>query len=145
MTLRELSQLYYLEKEISDNEKRLEKLRQKGIGSPELSGMPHGSDGTSGPTERLAVELTDLEAIISAQRIQAIHEEARIRRFIADIPRSRTRLIFTYRFIDLLAWESVASILGPPNTAESVRKLCYRYLKESNIETDADDEAFLHG
>ena len=144
MTLRELSQLYYLEKEIDENQRHLEKLRQKGVGSPEISGMPHGSGSTTGPTERLAVELTDLEAIISAQRIQAIHEEARLRRFIADIPWSRTRLIFTYRFIDMLSWSGVASAMGPPNTAESVRKLCYRYLKETSIETDADDEAFLH-
>lgn len=145
MTLRELSQLYYLEKEIDENQRCLEKLRQKGIGSPEISGMPHGSGGTSGPTERLAVELTDLEAIVSAQRIQAIHEEARIRRFIADIPRSRTRLAFTYRFIDMLSWEGVASVLGPSNTAESVRKLCYRYLRETGPDVDADDEKFLHG
>ena len=81
MTLKELSQLYYLTREIEANEKRLEELTDLiGPATAKYSDMPKGPFNTESPTERLAAEITDLKAILAARQIQLIHERARLDR-----------------------------------------------------------------
>jgi len=50
MTLKELSQLYYLNREIEMDKKRLAELQQKAynISSSKISGEPRGSSGAKG-------------------------------------------------------------------------------------------------
>ena len=130
MTLKELSQLYYLNREIKADQKRLEELNGM-IGAPStppISDMPRAPHGVDSKVERLAAEIVDLQAIIAARQIQCIHERARLERWINDIPDSLTRLIFTYRFVDCLSWAKVAEAVGGGNTAEGTRKRVHRYL-----------------
>lgn len=130
MTLKELSQLYYLNREIKADQKRLEELNGM-IGAPStppISDMPRAPHGVDSKVERLAAEIVDLQAIIAARQIQCIHERARLERWISDIPDSLTRLIFTYRFVDCLSWQKVAEAVGGGNTEGSVKMICYRYL-----------------
>ncbi|MGN0363681.1 MAG: hypothetical protein ACI4ET_12660 [Bilifractor sp.] len=129
MTIKELSQLYYLDQAIERDKKELEKLEnQISTRSPVISDMPHGSRRTTSEVERLAVEITDLQAIISARAIQRIHERARLERYIGSIEDTLTQQIFSLRFVDCLDWVQVAEALGGHNTAEGVKKRCYRYL-----------------
>lgn len=130
MTKRELSQYYWLCREIQADERRLRELRSRAESprAASLSGTPGGgADGSA--TERIVSEMTDLEAIIAAKQIQCIHERQRIERYIADIPDSLTRMIFTFRFVDGMSWVKVAMRVGGGNTADGVKKRCYRYLK----------------
>ena len=93
-----------------------------------LDGMPISSGNGSGSAiERHIAEIVDLEFIISAKITQCIHERARLERYIAEIPDSLTRQIFTLRFINGLPWAQVAYSIGG-NTEDSVKKICYRYL-----------------
>lgn len=137
MTLRELSQLYYLNREIAADQKRLDELsRQVGsISSPQLTGMPRGSNDIGRNAERLAAEIADLGAIIAARQIQCIHEKARLERWISDIPDSLTRQIFHYRFADCLSWREVAKNVGGGNTEGGVKMICYRYLESEEPAT----------
>lgn len=131
MTLRELSQLYYLNREIAADQKRLDEL-ERSIGStssPPLSDMPRAPHSVDSKVERLAAEITDLQAIIAARQIQCIHEKARLERWISDIPDSLTRQVFHYRFADCLSWREVAKNVGGGNTEGGVKMICYRYLE----------------
>ncbi len=128
MTLKELSQLYWLNREIEQDKKRLEDLRlQSSIQAAKLTGMPRGGSVDGSSIDRYIAEIVDLEAIISAKLMQCMHERNRLERYIADIPDSLTRQIFTLRFINGLSWLQVAYHVGG-NTADSVKKTCYRYI-----------------
>ena len=132
MTLKELSQLYYLDKEIELDRERLAELRADLLcpRSPDYDGMPR-SPNPEPALERCIAEITDLEAIIQAKIEQRIYERARLERYISDIPDSLTRQIFTLRFIEGLTWEDVAAKAGGNNTAKNCSNICYRYIRQS--------------
>lgn len=133
MTLKELSQLYYLNREIERDQERLEKLRASASapGAPNYDDMPK-SPSFENRLERYIAEIVDLEAIIQAKITQCLHERARLERYIAEIPDSLTRQIFQLRFINGLTWVQIAFSIGGNNTEASVKMVCYRYLKKDN-------------
>ena len=138
MTLKELSQLYWLNREIEADQKRLEELEAL-IGSPsspQLTGMPHAPNSFDSKTERLVAEIVDLQAIIATKQIQCIHERARLERWINDIPDSVTRLIFRYRFVNGLQWGQVAAFIGEGTTPDRAKKICYRYIDRQDARTE---------
>lgn len=132
MTLKELSQLYYLDKEIELDRERLAELRANLLcpRSPDYDGMPRNPNPEPA-LERCIAEITDLEAIIQAKIEQRVYERSRLERYIADIPDSLTRQIFTLRFIEGLTWEDVAARTGGNNTAKNCSNICYRYIRQS--------------
>lgn len=133
MTQKDVSQYYWLCKEIKMDEERLEELKQAAysLQSPSLSGMPRSSE-VSSKVERYAVEITDLEAIIAAKRLQCIHERNRIERFIADIPDSMTRMIFTLRAVKCMTWRQVAAKMGGPMSEDNAKQIFSRYIRQQN-------------
>ena len=133
MTLKELSQLYYLNREIERDQERLEKLRASASapGAPNYDGMPK-NPSFENRLERCIAEIVDLEAIIQAKITQCLHERARLERYIAEIPDSLTRQIFQLRFINGLTWVQIAFSVGGGNTEEGVRKRVYRHLEQEN-------------
>ena len=137
MTVKELSQLYWLNREIELDQKRLEELEYQAIpGSPIISDMQPGPHSNESKVEKLAAEIVDLKAIIAAKQIQCIHERQRLERYISEIPDSEVRIILTLRFINGLPWSQVAACIGDGNTADRVKKVCYRYLKNEDRKTD---------
>lgn len=138
MTLKELSQLYWLNREIEADKERLGELRQK-IGAPQsatISGMPGGGSRGSG-MERYIAEIVDLEAIIRAKITQCMHERARLERYISGISDSLTRQIFTLRFVDGLSWRQVAFSVGGGNSEDSVKKTVYRHIRKAEGHSSA--------
>lgn len=133
MTLKELSQLYYLNREIEEDQRRLDELKSqsRSISAQKITGMPRGGTIAGSAIDRYIAEIVDLEAIISAKITQCLHERSRLERYIAGIPDSLTRQIFTLRFINGLSWLQVALHIGG-NTADSVRMTCYRYIDREN-------------
>lgn len=130
MTVKELSQLYHLNREIEMDQKRLAEL-EAAVScphSPDMDGMPH-APGYSDALARNIAEIVDLKAIISAKQQQCLHERCRLERYISGISDSLTRMIFTLRFINGLSWYQIATHVGGGNTAEGVRKRVYRHLK----------------
>ena len=68
MTLKELSQLYYLNREIEMDKRRLQELEVKALpGSQVLTGMPH-TPGVKDKVGEYAAEIADLRGIIEATR-----------------------------------------------------------------------------
>lgn len=130
MTLKELSQLYYINKEIDSDMQRLEELRLA-VSSPsssKISGMPF-SGSRINITENILAEIIELESIINNKINRCVEERARLERYICGISDSLTRQIFTLRFIKCFSWRQVAFTVGGNNTEDSVKKICYRYLK----------------
>lgn len=138
MTLNELSQLYWLNREIEMDQERLAELEQKAtsISSPNLSGVPGSSNHFDNKIQRYVADIVDLQMIILAKQQQCIHERNRLERYIATIPDSLTRQVFTLRFINGLPWRQVAAHIGGNNTEDSVKKTCYRYIDKSNIDEE---------
>lgn len=133
MTLKELSQLYNLNREIEIDKKRLDELRIKisSPGSSNYDGIPK-KPGYENRIECYIAEIVDLEAIISAKVTQCLHERNRLERYIADIPDSLTRQIFTLRFINGLSWDACAAHIGGSNTWKNLSNICYRYIEKTN-------------
>lgn len=161
MTVKELSKLYWLNREVelnkrqlADLEKELEQDRERlaglrrsldGLASPKLDGMPHGSD-VSSPVENTVEQimmlesalskkhdaLVNLTARISARQTLIILERDRLEQYIGAMADAHMRQIFTLRFVNGLPWEQVAASLGEGYAQESVRVACYRYLKRCN-------------
>ena len=130
MTLKELSQLYYLNREIEMDQRRLRELEARALpGAQVITGMPHGT-GVADIVGRYAAEIADLRGIIEAKHQQCLYERSRLERYIADIDDSLLRQIFTYRFVNGLPWLQVAACIGGGNTADSVRVACNRYIEK---------------
>lgn len=129
MTLGELSQLYWLKKEIEMDEERLKALESRAY-SP--SGSVAGGNPTgevSQRTERYAVEIAEIKTIIEDKRRRCIEEKQKLERYITGIEDSLTRQIYTLRFVNGESWEKIAMELGGGNTTDGVRKRVYRYMK----------------
>lgn len=161
MTIKELSALYNLNREIELNQKRLADLeweiqrdedrlrnleaRCGSISSPGYDGMPK-NPSYGNKLESEIAELLDLRDLITrkkalrsecamtihAQEILCLTERSRLERYIADLPDSLLRMIFTLRFISGLTWAQVSEHIGMHTTEDSVKKQCYRYLNEQN-------------
>ena len=132
MTLKELSQLYHLNREIDLGYRIIEELRAKAENlSQSLSDMP-SCPSKENRLERYVAEMADLSAILDAKEVQCIHERSRLLRWINDIDDSLTRQIFTLRFVNGLSWPQTAASVGSRYTDAYVRNLCYRKMKEMN-------------
>lgn len=161
MTVKELSQLYHLNREIEMDQQRLAdldfeikrdedrlrrlELKATAVSPPSYDGMPKSPSG-SGKLESAVAELVDLKDAISrkkalrsdcamtiqAKQILCLTERNRLERYISDLPDSLLRMIFTYRFINGLTWAQVSESIGVRTTEDSVKKLCYRYLNGEN-------------
>lgn len=161
MTVKELSQLYHLNREVEMDQKRLADLdleikkdearlafleaKSTSVSSPAYDGMPKNPSGDNRLELQISdiVELRDLIAhkkalrsecamTIHAKQILCLTERNRLERYIADVPDSLTRQIMTLRFINGLGWWQVAYSIGGNNTGDSVRMNVKRYLESES-------------
>jgi len=129
VTLKELSQLYYLRHEIEMDRRRLCELEARVLpGAQVITGMPHGSTEMD-KVGTYAAEIADLRDIIAAKQRQCLREQSRLEKYIADIDDSFLRQVFTYRFVSGLSWGQVAAHIGGGNTGDGCRMAVNRYLE----------------
>ena len=131
MTEKELSQLYWLNKETA---KLQEELKNKCSGdlyrSPVITGLPKGNAHIDKLAEH-AAETDEIRQLIELNLKKIQIERARLERYIAGIEDSETRLIFRLRCINGMFWEDIAADMGYERT--TVSKKFYRYLKQSHV------------
>ncbi|MFR1807838.1 MAG: hypothetical protein ACLSWV_02695 [Pygmaiobacter massiliensis] len=132
MTKKELSQLYYLNKEITAEKQRLAELEALATNiSSKISGLPHInelSDKTA-----IAAEIADVKAIIATKIRRSVTEYNKLNRYINSIDDSLIRLILRYRYIDHFSWNVTALKIGNGNSADSIRMIHTRFLKEEKL------------
>lgn len=130
MTKNELSQLYYLKREIEREKTKYRELFEKSTKTTStMTGIPHGG-GLSDQTA-IAAEMADIETLIEAKRKACVAEYNRLMRYICGIDDSMMRQIIELRYVDCLTWNEVADAIGGNNTEDSVRMAHNRYLREN--------------
>ena len=130
MTLEELSQLYYLNREIEMDRRRLRELEHKTVPAS-LTGGKRTCAKRADTVGAQAAEIADLRGIIEAKHQQCLYERSRLERYISSIDDSLLRQIFTYRFVNGLPWRQVAACIGGGNTEDGCRKAVRRYLEHN--------------
>ena len=131
MTVKEMSQLYYLNREIVQLERQLEELECLAESTAQvITGMPHGG-GTSDKVGRYAVRIADLRSMIDDRKARCWDELRRLNAYIDGVEDSLTRQILTLRYVNGLSWQQGANSVGGANTEYSVKHICYRYLAKN--------------
>lgn len=133
MTNKELSQIYYLKREQKLIEERLEEIRVRATKvTIVLDGAGAGKQSSAcAKFETLIDRQMELESQL-ADLQQKINEETyRIQDYINSIDDSLIRIIVTLRCINCYSWNKVARAVGGDNTADSVRMIYFRYLKNN--------------
>ena len=127
MTRKELSQLYYLNREIEQDKQQLAELEAAATSmNPKITGLPHAG-GISDKTS-LAVEISYLRDMISNKIQRTVYEYNRLMAYIDGIDDGLTRQIFMYRFVNGYNWVQVAMHIGGGNTPKCLSNICYRYI-----------------
>ena len=133
MTIAELSQLYFLEQEISRYDAKIDELRARraATSAPAFDREPGGSRPGAGDSkvERLTAEIIDLGNLLRLHREQRAIEHQRLERYISTVQDAQVRQIMHLRFEDLLPWQEVAREMHYSEVA--VKKRLYRYLESS--------------
>ena len=112
MTKKELSQLYYLKKEIRQQQKRLQELENAATScTAKITGMPHGM-GINDKISKYAAQIADLKGLLDLNLKKCFYELNRINRFIESVEDSEMRMILTLRYIQNLSWQKVAFAIG---------------------------------
>lgn len=132
MTIKDLSQLYWLTREIEKDSGRLEELYEKATGTASAIGGVTKAPGFTDKVGRYAVEIAELRSVLEARRDRCEAEKVNLERYIDAIPDSLTRQIFHFRFVDGQSWELVAQSVGGGNTKNGVKKRVFRYLEKSS-------------
>lgn len=132
MTKQELSQLYYLNREIEQLKNRIAELECIAISSTSrITGMPHATE-ISDKVGRYAAEITDLKELLDLNLKKCFYELNRLNRYIASIPDSEIRMIISLRYINGLSWQQVAFSIGE-HDEQYPRRKHNKYLKNNII------------
>lgn len=130
ITKKELSQLYYLNKEIRQQQERLQELEALAAScTQKITGLPSGG-GVSDRMSKCAIEIADLKALIDLNLKKCFYELNKLNRYIDGIGDSQMRMIMSLRYINGLSWRQVAFSIGGGNTEDSVRKAHDRFLRK---------------
>lgn len=128
MTVKEISQLNCLNREIEQLQQKIEELRCLAEGTTRvITGMPHAG-GISDKVGRYAARITDLHSMMDNRKARCWEELNRLYAYIDGVEDSLTRQILSLRFINGMNWQQVADCVGGGITEYSVKHICYRYL-----------------
>lgn len=126
MTRKELSEIYYINREIEMWKRELDDITS--LQSPRLDGLPRGGE-TSDATAAKAVRAAQISETIDGLLARLQLKRKEIYDYIATIDDSLMRQIIMYRCLSLCTWDEVARYVGGGNTADSVRKLFVRFVR----------------
>ena len=130
MTKKELSQLYYLKKEIKQQQRRIAELEAVATNcSTNITGLPSGNS-ISDKVGNYAAQIADLKALLDLNLKKCFYEFNRLNRYIEEVEEPLIKQIMIYRFENQMSWMQIEKAMGGKNRAESLRKKLYRYLKK---------------
>jgi len=132
MTKRELSQLYYLNREIKEQQRRLAELETAATSCTAAITDFRGISGIADKTSKYAIEIADLKVLIDLNIKKCFYELNRLNRYIQSVDDSKTRMVLSLRYINGFSWRQIAFSIGAGNTEDGVRMLHNRFLKKIN-------------
>lgn len=142
MTRKELSQVYFLNKELRMWEEKLEQLRNKSMtGTKKITGMPFTNTNEVHDInfEHIS-EIIELQAEIDHFRIKIESKISEIERYVMTLDDSLLRQIIEYRCCQLKTWRDVSALIGYGTTEDSVKKYFNRKFPEEQIVTNVPNE-----
>lgn len=128
MTSKQLDQVFNLTREKRELEKML--LEIPDITAVRYNSIGVSNSGISSPVQKIAEQREKIRELISMKLAEISVAEREILEYIFSINDSQIRRIMRLRHIELKSWLQVANIIGGNNTADSVRMMHDRYLKE---------------
>lgn len=129
MTKQEINQIYYLNREIEMWQRKLDEMKEGGLQSPRLDGMPRSVKISDSTGQKAAAE-ADIEIIIEGLLIRIQMQRKEIYDYINGLEDSQLRQIIMYRCISLCSWQEVAVYIGGGNTADSARMIFNRHFEK---------------
>ena len=122
MTARELKNLYYLKKEIKEQQRRLAELEAAATNcSSEITGLPSGK-GISDKVEKYAAKIAALKTLLEQNLEKNLCELNRLEKFIQTVEDSEIRTILALRYIRCLTWQKIAYMIGESDEQYPRRK-----------------------
>lgn len=134
MTVEELSELYYINKEIEQIQKELYDLKNKNFfKNTILSDMPKGGERLD---EFVAYvdDVRTLENMLQYSLRKLQEKRKKIEAFLEGIEDSELRLIMRLRAVNNMKWEEIAGEIGLERT--TVSKKFYKYFRQLKIPTN---------
>lgn len=134
MNIKELSNLFYINKELKRLESELEEISV--IGATVLDGMPHGTKSGDKVQSLVLKRQTLVEKIVRKQT-EYIDEKIRMENFISNIDNPKIRLIVRLRFVEFKSWYDIADEITPEDKElvdrTTPRKYFQRWLKREEM------------
>lgn len=141
MTKKELQQLRYLNKEIEVLQKQIQDAEYY-VKQYKASDVVSGSSPVWPYQQRTfhieGVAVPDYERRVERLRKKLqrrledlMNKREELEEYIEMVPDSLIRMILTLRYINGLSWRQIAAHIGGGNTADSVRMMHNRFLKEN--------------
>ena len=128
MISKQLDQVFNLTREKRELEKML--LEIPDITAVRYDSIGGSSSGISSPVQKIAEQREKIRELISMKLAEISVAEREILEYIFSINDSQIRRIMRLRHIELKSWLQVANAIGGNNTADSVRMMHDRYLKD---------------
>ena len=112
MTARELKNLYYLKKEIKEQQRRLVELEATATNcSNKITGLPSG-EGIADKVGKYATKIADLKTLLEQNLEKNLCELNRLEKFIQTVEDSEMRTILALRYIHGFTWRKIAYAIG---------------------------------
>ena len=131
MNIRDLSQYYYISKNIAKRKQRLEELNHSIISSSKISEIKVDcSSHCDDPTSRIGAQIAELKTLLEKDYKKLLEEELKINEYINTIESEEIKYIVISRFIEFNTWDNIASEMNysRPVPYQKLKK----YLRERN-------------
>ncbi len=130
MTVEELSQIYYINKEIVHIQKEIAKLKEKNFyKKPVLSDLPKGSKQVNENLQYIE-EMEELEQQLNFSLMELQKKRMAAEVFLQTIENAEDRLIIRLRAINNMKWQEIADEIGLERT--TVSKRFYKFFTVQN-------------
>ena len=131
LTKKELSELYWLNREIEEEQRKLDELEAAATNcTAKITGLPHVA-GTHDKIGDLSILIAEQRELIKSKIERSKKEYERLNSYIESVSNSQMRMILSLRYVNGLSWKQIADNIGVGNTADAIRKKHDRFLKLS--------------
>ena len=122
MTKKELSELYWLNREIEEEQRKLNELKAAATDcTAKITGLPHVS-GTLDLLGDLCILIAEQKDLIELKVKQSIIKYNRLNRYIANVSDAQMRMILSLRYVNGLTWQQIAEKIGEKDESYPRRK-----------------------
>ena len=111
MTKEELSRYYCLKKEIKQIEERIKEIDDTFLSANRINGMRY-EKRLSNPQEQRMILIEKYDKRLEEKKDEALKELMKIEDFIDSINDPEIRMIFRYRYIELMKWNKIAMLVN---------------------------------